>query len=127
MTASRIRPLFVVLLLLTFCCQNLAAAAMHCRNDQQLMPISVPIIKQAEHHDHHLHQVQLLQQEHVSDIAQHMSCCSTAGECLMVCSLALANAALPPAIKMSSPPFDDYLGMVPQDVVSSVYKPPISA
>lgn len=117
MAAFAARPFLVVLLLLAFCGQTLAAAAMHCKSEPEGMVVAELAMDMHQHHH---------EQPSADSTHPHTDCCTTNGQCLMACSLALASIDLPPAVKMSVPALDSYAGVVPAGLITSPYKPPIS-
>lgn len=122
MAAFAFRPLFVVLLVLAFYCQTLATAAMHCKGETARVTEASTANSAMDMHQHHHDATPAAK---TSATHAHADCCTTNGQCLMACALALASIDLPPPVKMPVPLIDSYSGFAPTAVTSSPYKPPI--
>ena len=131
MTACRLHPSLVVLLLLVFIGQTLAASAIYCQRQghepQAPVAMDQDAMMSMSMHDHSMHHQPENPEAPAGANTTKADCCSTKGQCHLACSLALASVNLPPAISFSTPVADNYLGLAPAGVFSSVYKPPIAA
>lgn len=134
MLKSSVQKLIVLLLLLAFTSQTLAAATMTCELDKAVKAPSVDaVMVSLTHHDmdHTHHDMSAMPA--TSDNSEHSNspsdsdCCKTMGHCLFGgCSLAAASNAIDfLLIEFYSTTEDFYSGVTPTPLVSSLYRPPI--
>jgi hypothetical protein len=134
MLKPSVQKLIVLLLLLAFTSQTLAAAAMTCALDKAVKAPSVDaVMVSLTHHDMDHTQHDMSEMPATSDDSEYShspsdsDCCKTMGHCLFGgCSLAAASNAIDfLLIKFHSTTEDFYSSVAPTPLASSLYRPPI--
>lgn len=140
MLKTHIHKSIVLLLLLAFTSQTMATAAMNCAqgkmsskheifaaenlsfDDMDMSSMDHPDSSMMHMH-HQMRKVDSSQSTH-----QQFDCCKTMGHCLFGgCALAAANNAITFMISTIDSSVEDlYLGISPNPLASSLYRPPIS-
>ena len=140
MFKARYRTYIILMMLLAFNSQLLAAAAMTCELEKALQPAALtPHMSNMDHSDSemHMHHDMSHMDNDVDSTADHSkqidnhhtsSCCKTMGHCLAGgCTLAMVSNDIVFALNKIEASIEDfYSGVTPQPLVSSPYRPPIS-
>jgi uncharacterized protein involved in copper resistance len=140
MLNARLHKFIALILLLAFTSQMMATAAMNCEQEKMTSKYeNVTIAKlnlndmnmsSMDHSDsnmmhmhHHKSKTDSSQNSH-----QQFDCCKTMGHCLLGgCTLAAASNAITFLISTIDSSVEDlYLGISPNPLASSLYRPPIS-
>lgn len=143
MPKTRIHKFIALLLLLAFTSQTMATAAMNCEQekmesshsmvisemDMAVMDMTIMDMSGMDHKDPtmlHMHH-NMSKTDHSQNTHQQFDCCKTMGHCLFGgCTFLAADYGITFLFnKINSIAEDFYLGIAPNPLVSSLYRPPI--